>query len=159
MDQQRHSTRPTRTRRTARAFALVAVPLLLLTSCKLSDVTDPVVKPIEDILGLNDGEIATPRFELVNGITIQVVIRIDDLGSSLPITVNLRCAGGTEASATVTVKPSGDVGIGQTSFKPTWPAGTDCLVSQEIVQGVETVGAVLTWLDSNDVKTTFTNAA
>ena len=144
--------------RGARIFALVAVPLLLLTSCKISDVTDPIVKPIEDLFGLDDGEIATPQFEIVNGITIQVVVRFDDLSAGLPVTVHVKCAGGTQASATVTLKDTGSVAIGETSFTPGWPAGTDCVVSQEIVQGVETVKAVVNWLDSNDVQTTFTNA-
>lgn len=138
-------------------LALLAVPVLLLTSCNLSDITDPVVKPVEELFGLNDGEIATPRFEIVNGITIQVVVRFDDLSAGLPITVHVRCAGGTEASGTVTVTDTGSVSVGQTTFHPAWPAGTDCLVSQEIVHGVETVQATITWLDSNDVRAVFQN--
>lgn len=144
----------------ARLAALVAVPILLFTtSCKVSDVTDPIVKPIEDLFGLDDGEIATPQFEITNGIKIQVVIRLDSLAQgTLPVTVHVRCAGGTHASATVTVANNGNVGIGQTTFAPGWPAGTDCLVSQEIVQGVETVDSTLEWLTGKDLRATFENA-
>jgi len=156
-----HTDRPIRRRRSTvratRLFALLAVPVLLVTSCKVSDVTDPIVKPIEDLFGLGDDEIATPQFEIVNGITIQVVVRIDDLSAGLPITVHVRCAGGTEASGTVTVRDTGDVAVGDLTFRPGWPAGTDCVVSQEIVHGVETVKTVLTWLDSNDLRATFNN--
>ncbi|MCB0970922.1 MAG: hypothetical protein KDA97_05310, partial [Acidimicrobiales bacterium] len=68
--------------RVARMFALTAAPLLLLaTACKPSDVIDPIVDPIEDLFGLGDDEIATPAFEVWNGITIQVTVRIDDLAS------------------------------------------------------------------------------
>lgn len=146
--------------RMARIFALAVVPVLLVTGCKVSDVTDPIVKPIEDtfedLFGLGDDEIATPQFEIVNGIKIQVVIRISDIAQgSLPVTVHVRCAGGTHASATVTVRDTGSVGVGETTFNPGWPAGTDCIVSQEIVQGVETVRTVVEWVDSNDVKATF----
>ncbi len=149
--------RPARLGRAGKAFALLAVPILLLTSCKVSDVTDPIVKPLEDLFGLGSDEIATPKFEIVNGITIQVVIRIDDLSAGLPITVHLRCAGGTELSDTITVTDSGSIAVGEATFTPGWPAGTDCLVSQDIVKGVEAIDATLTWLDSNDVKPTFDN--
>jgi hypothetical protein len=166
MSTDRAVRRSLRTRRGTRAFALLAAPLLLLaTSCKVSDVTDPIVEvlepivePLEDLFGLGDGEIATPRFELVNGITIQVVIRLDDLSAGLPITVHLRCAGGTHASGTVVLKESGDISLGQTTFTPGWPAGTDCIVSQEIVQGVEIIDSTVEWLDGNDVRATFENA-
>ena len=145
--------------RLGRVTALLAVPLLLLvTSCKITDITDPVVKPFEEIFGIDKGEFASPQFEIVNGITIKVVVKFSDLSAGLPVTVHVKCAGGTQASATVTLKDTGSISVGETSFKPTWPAGTDCVVSQEIVQGVETVKAVVTWLDSNDVQTVFQNA-
>lgn len=149
-------------RRATRAAALLAVPfLLLVTSCKITDVTDPIVKPVtktfEQIFGITKNEVATPEFKIVNGITIKVVIKFSDLSAGLPVTVHVKCAGGTQASATVTLKDSGSVSVGETSFKPTWPAGTDCIVSQEIVQGVETVKSVVTWLDSNDVQAVFQN--
>lgn len=150
--------RPRRRGRSARATALLVAPLLILvTSCKITDITEPIVKPIEQIFGLDDGEIASPQFEIVNGITIKVVVKFSDLSAGLPVTVHVKCAGGTQASATVTLKDTGSISVGETSFKPTWPAGTDCLVSQEIVQGVETVKSVVTWLDSNDVQAVFSN--
>jgi hypothetical protein len=148
--------------RTARVTALLAVPFLLLaTSCKITDVTDPITKPIEktfeEIFNIDKGEIATPEFEIVNGITIKVVVKFSDLSAGLPVTVQVKCAGGTQASATVTLKDSGSISVGETTFKPTWPAGTDCIVSQDIVKGVETVKGVITWLDSNDVQAVFQN--
>jgi hypothetical protein len=165
MSTRRATRRPLRAGRATRAFALLAVPMLLLTSCKVSDVTDPIqdvldpiVDPIADLFGLGDDEIATPRFELVNGITIQVVVRLDDLSAGLPVTVHLRCAGGTHASGTVVLRESGDISVGQTTFTPGWPAGTDCVVSQEIVRGVEILESTVEWLDGNDIKATFENA-
>jgi hypothetical protein len=157
-DETTTARRPRRRTRRASVTALLAVPLLLLaTSCKITDVTDPIVKPIEEIFGIDDGEFASPQFEIVNGITVQVVVKFADLSAGLPVTVHLKCAGGTEASTTVTLKDSGSISVGETTFKPTWPAGTDCIVSQEIVQGVETVKAAITWLDSNDVQAVFQN--
>ncbi|MEZ5205074.1 MAG: hypothetical protein R2701_12045 [Acidimicrobiales bacterium] len=145
------------------AMSLAIVPmLLLLSSCKISDVTDPIIKvvdpivtPIEELFGLDDGEVATPQFELVNGITIQVVLRFDDVKAGIPVTVNLRCAGGTSLSQTVILEDSGSVALGATTFTPGWPAGTDCVVGQEIVKGVEAVKTTIEWLDSNDVQATF----
>lgn len=155
--------RPRRRIRGARVAALLAAPLLLLvTSCKITDVTDPIVKPIEktfeEIFNLDKGEIATPQFEIVNGITIKVVVKFSDLSAGLPVTVQVKCAGGTSASATVTLKDTGSISVGETTFKPTWPAGTDCVVSQDIVKGVEAVKSAVTWLDSNDVQAVFQNA-
>jgi hypothetical protein len=152
--------------RSTRVLALAAVPLLLLlTSCKISDITDPIeeitapiVDPLKDIFGLGDHEIATPQFELVNGITIQVVIRFDDLKAGIPVTVHLRCAGGTQASQTVTLKDTGSIALGETTFTPGWPAGTDCIVSQDIVQGVEAVERTVTWLGSDEVQAVFDGA-
>lgn len=152
--------------RSTRALALAVVPLLLfVTSCKVSDVTDPIVDiiepivdPIEEIFGLDDGEIATPQFELVNGITIQVVLRFDDIKAGIPVTVHLRCAGGTHASQTVTLRDTGSIALGETTFEPGWPAGTDCLVSQDIVQGVETVERTIEWLGSDEVQAVFDGA-
>jgi hypothetical protein len=149
--------------RAARVAALLAAPLLLLaTSCKITDVTDPITKPIEktfeEIFGIDKGEVATPQFEIVNGITIKVVLKFDDLKNGLPVTVQVKCAGGTQASATVTLKQSGSISVGETTFKPTWPAGTDCVVSQDIVKGFETVKGVITWLDGNDVQAVFQNS-
>jgi hypothetical protein len=154
--------RPRRRIRSARVAALLAAPLLLLvTSCKVTDITDPVVKPIEktfeQIFNLDSGEISTPQFEIVNGITIKVVVKFSDLSAGLPVTVQVKCAGGTQASATVTLKDTGSISVGEATFKPTWPAGTDCVVSQDIVKGVETVKGVITWLDSNDVQAVFQN--
>ena len=157
------TTRRSRRRiRSARVAALLAAPLLLLvTSCKVTDITDPVVKPIEktfeQIFNLDSGEISTPQFEIVNGITIKVVVKFSDLSAGLPVTVQVKCAGGTQASATVTLKDTGSISVGEATFKPTWPAGTDCVVSQDIVKGVETVKGVITWLDSNDVQAVFQN--
>jgi hypothetical protein len=153
--------RPRRIR--ARATALVVAPLLLLvTSCKITDITDPVVKPVtetfEQIFGIDKGEFASPQFEIVNGITIKVVVKFSDLSAGLPVVVSVKCAGGTQASTTVTLKDSGSISIGEATFKPTWPAGTDCIVSQDIVKGVETVKAVINWIDSNDVQATFQNS-
>ncbi|MCU1370269.1 MAG: hypothetical protein JWO77_1463 [Ilumatobacteraceae bacterium] len=155
--------RPRRRARTTRLAALALAPfLLLVTSCKITDVTDPIVKPIEktfeEIFNIDKGEIATPQFEIVNGITIKVVVKFSDLSAGLPVTVQVKCAGGTSASATVTLKDSGSISIGETTFKPTWPAGTDCIVSQDIVKGVETVKSVITWLDSDDVQAVFQNS-
>ena len=154
--------RPRRRIRSARVAALLAAPLLLLvTSCKVTDITDPVVKPIEKtfvhIFNLDSAEISTPQFEIVNGITIKVVVKFSDLSAGLPVTVQVKCAGGTQASATVTLKDTGSISVGEATFKPTWPAGTDCVVSQDIVKGVETVKGVITWLDSNDVQAVFQN--
>jgi hypothetical protein len=154
--------RPRRRIRSARVAALLAAPLLLLvTSCTVTDITDPVVKPIEktfeQIFNLDSGEISTPQFEIVNGITIKVVVKFSDLSAGLPVTVQVKCAGGTQASATVTLKDTGSISVGEATFKPTWPAGTDCVVSQDIVKGVETVKGVITWLDSNDVQAVFQN--
>jgi len=154
---------PRRRTRATRVAALLAVPfLLLVTSCKITDVTDPIVKPVtktfEEIFNIGKGEIATPEFQIVNGITIKVVVKFSDLSAGLPVTVHVKCAGGTQASATVTLKDSGSISVGETSFQPTWPAGTDCIVSQEIVKGVETVKSVVTWLDSNDVQAVFQNS-
>jgi hypothetical protein len=149
---------PIRRRRPSRMLAVVVLPLaLLVTSCKLSDITDPVTKTFEDIFGLTKDEIHTPEFEIVNGIKIQVVLRFDDVANGVPITVHVKCSGGTQASATVVVHESGDITLGQTTFEPTWPAGTDCVVSQEIVQGVDAVSGVLTWIDSNDLRATFSD--
>ena len=39
-----------------------------------------------------------------------------------------------------------------------WPAGTDCIVSQDIVQGVETVERTIEWLQSNEVQAVFDGA-
>jgi len=154
----------TRSRRTraARVSALLLAPMLLLvTSCKITDVTDPITKPIEktfeQIFNLDSGEISTPQFEIVNGITIKVTVKFSDLSAGLPVTVQVKCAGGTQASATVVLKDTGSISVGETTFQPTWPAGTDCVVSQDIVQGVETVKGVITWLDSNDVQAVFQN--
>ncbi len=154
--------RPRRRIGAARVAALLAVPLLLLvTSCKITDVTDPIVKPIEktfeQIFNLDNGEISTPQFEIVNGITIKVVVKFSDLSAGLPVTVQVKCAGGTQASATVILKDTGSISVGETTFQPTWPAGTDCVVSQDIVKGVETVKSVVTWLDGNDVQAVFQN--
>jgi len=154
---------PRRRTRATRMGALLLAPfLLLVTSCKITDVTDPITKPIEktfeEIFGIDKGEFASPQFEIVNGITIKVVVKFSDLNNGLPVTVHVKCAGGTEASGTVTLKQSGSISVGETTFKPTWPAGTDCVVSQEIVKGVETVKAVVTWLDSNDVQAVFQNS-
>jgi hypothetical protein len=148
----------TRTRRPSRVLAVLVLPLaLLVTSCKLKDVTDPITKTFEDIFGLTKDEIHTPEFEIVNGIKIQVVLRFDDVAAGVPVTVHVKCAGGTQASATVVLHDSGSVTLGHTTFQPTWPAGTDCVVSQEVVQGVDAVSGVLTWLDSNDVRATFSD--
>jgi hypothetical protein len=152
------TTRRPRRIRVARVSALLLAPLMLfVTSCKITDVTDPIVKPIEKVFGLDDGEFASPEFEIVNGITIKVIVKFSDLSAGLPVTVQVKCAGGTQASATVTLKDTGDISVGEATFQPTWPAGTDCLVSQDIVKGVETVKAVVTWLDSNDVQAVFQN--
>lgn len=152
------SRTPRRAPRTGRMLAVVLLPLaLLVTSCKLSDITDPVTKTFEDIFGLTKDEIHTPEFEIVNGIKIQVVLRFDDVANGVPITVHVKCSGGTQASATVVLHQSGDISLGQTTFEPSWPAGTDCVVSQEIVQGVEAASGVLTWIDSNDVRATFSD--
>lgn len=158
MEQATTAPRRGRTGRVAWLTALLIVPVLLLTSCKVSDVTDPIVKPIEDLFGLSDHEVATPQFEIVNGITIQVVVRFDDLSAGLPVTVHLRCAGGTEASGTVTLRDSGNISVGDLTFQPGWPAGTDCIVSQDIVHGVETVRTAIDWVSGNDVQATFDNA-
>ncbi|WP_421120783.1 hypothetical protein ACE2AJ_05635 [Aquihabitans daechungensis] len=154
--------RPRRRTRAARITALLAAPLLLLvTSCKITDITDPIVKPIEktfeEIFNLDSGEISTPQFEIVNGITIKVTIKFSDLSAGLPVTVQVKCAGGTQASATVVLKDTGSISVGETTFQPTWPAGTDCVVSQDIVKGVETVKGIVTWIDSNDVQAVFQN--
>lgn len=152
------SVRRPRRARTARLTALLAVPLLLLvTSCKVTDITKPITKPFEELFGIDKGEVASPQFEIVNGITIKVVVKFSDLSAGLPVTVQVKCAGGTQASATVTLKDSGSISVGETTFKPTWPAGTDCVVSQDTVKGVETVKSVITWLDSNDVQAVFQN--
>lgn len=152
------SARRPRRARTARLTAVLAVPLLLLvTSCKVTDVTDPITKPFEELFGIDKGEVASPQFEIVNGITIKVVVKFSDLSAGLPVTVQVKCAGGTQASATITLKDSGSISVGETTFKPTWPAGTDCVVSQDIVKGVETVKSAITWLDGNDVQAVFQN--
>ena len=144
--------------RVARIFAVAAAPLLLLaTACKPSDVIDPIVDPIEDLFGLNDGEVATPQFEVWNGITIQVVVRIDDLANGVPVTVHVRCEGGTHLSQTVEVEPTGSIGIGETTFTEGWPAGVDCIVSQDIVQGVETVRGIVEAVSSDEVQAVFDN--
>ena len=144
--------------RFARVFAIAAVPVLLAaTACKPSDVIDPIVDPIEDLFGLGDDEISTPAFEVWNGITIQVTVRIDDLANGVPVTVHVRCEGGTHLSQTVDVEPTGSIGIGETTFTEGWPAGVDCIVSQDIVQGVETVRGVVEAVSSDEVQAVFDN--
>ena len=133
--------------RFARIFAVAAVPVLLLaTACKPSDVIDPIVDPIEDLFGLGDDEISTPAFEVWNGIA-----------NGIPVTVHVRCEGGTHLSQTVEVEPTGSIGIGETTFTEGWPAGVDCIVSQDIVQGIETVRGVVEAVSSDEVQAVFDN--
>ena len=77
--------------------------------------------------------------------------------AGVPITVHVRCAGGTTAAATVTLHDSGDISIGDVTFDQGWPVGADCVVSQEIVQGVDIAQKTLTWLSSTNLQANFLN--
>jgi hypothetical protein len=145
--------RRSRRRMATRAAALAFAPLLLLAACKPSDIVTEVV----GIFGMGKNEVATPQFEIKNGITIQVVVKAPEGESGVPVTVHVRCAGGTHAQATFVLKDSGEVSLGQTSFDQGWPAGADCLVSQEIVQGVEIAQSTVQWVNSNLVRANFLN--
>ncbi|MCU1496467.1 MAG: hypothetical protein JWM47_420 [Acidimicrobiales bacterium] len=136
---------------------LLLVPLATLTACKPVAVVVDVVTDVGGIFGLGKNEVATPQFEIRNGITVQVVVKALDDQAGLPVVVRVRCAGGTELTQTVTLAESGDISLGQTTFTQGWPAGADCVVSQEIVKGVEVVSKTLTWLDSTRLRANFTN--
>lgn len=137
----------------ARLPALLLLPVLLLSACKISDVTGTIT----GLFGMGSNEVATPQFEITNGIKIQVVLHAPEGSAGTPITVHVRCSGGTNASATVVVRDSGDVSIGQTTFNEGWPAGLDCLVSQETVQGVQVANAAIQILSSTLLRADFTN--
>lgn len=152
-----------RRRRYAQLLLLCLVtPTLLATACKpgrvIQDAVDDVVDEVVDIIGLGDNEIATPEFEITNGIKIRVVIKATDAQGGLPVVVHVRCAGGTNASQTLVLEEAGSLSIGETTFNQGWPAGADCVVSQEIVQGVEVVRTGLQWLDSTVLEANFVNA-
>jgi hypothetical protein len=133
-------TARSRHRRTTARLGVVALALVMvLSACKLSDITDPVV----GLFGLGKNEVATPQFRITDGIKIQVVLHAPEGSSGTPITVHVRCSGGTDLSSTITVKDSGDVSLGQTTFTQGWPAGADCLVSQETVQGIDVASAAI----------------
>ena len=118
-------------------------------------------------LGLPDrdlGELPTSARRFPDGAQYRVEIPSVEgaepfraVANGVPITVNVKCAGGTHASATVTLTKTGSVSVGQTTFEPGWPAGTDCVVSHELVTGIEAVEGIITWVDSNDVQATFTD--
>lgn len=133
---------------------LVVVPLLLLAACKPSDV----ISEITGLFGMGKNEVATPQFEITNGIKIQVVIKAPDGKAGIPVVVHVRCAGGTNASATVTLKDGGSVALGETTFDQGWPAGADCLVSQETVNGVSVAQSTIEKISSTLVRANFLNA-
>lgn len=149
----RQTTTPT-VRLGARLAAIALVPVLALSACKITDVPNAIV----GLFGMGKNEVATPQFEVTNGIKVQVVIKAPEGQAGTPVVIHVRCAGGSHASTTVTLKDSGSVSLGQTTFQEGWPAGTDCLVSQEVVQGVEVAKATLTWVSSNLLKADFLNA-
>ncbi len=140
----------------------LVIPALMATACKpgrvIQDAVNDVVDEVVDIIGLGENEIATPEFEITNGIKIRVVIKATDAQGGLPVVVHVRCAGGTNASQTLILEEAGSLSIGETTFNQGWPAGADCLVSQEIVQGVEVVRTGLQWLDGNVLEANFLNA-
>ncbi|QXC61161.1 hypothetical protein KSP35_23095 [Aquihabitans sp. G128] len=146
----------TRRRRTRWAVALIA-PLALLSACKPAAVVVGVVEDVGGIFGLGKNEVATPKFEIKNGITVQVVVKALDDQAGLPVTVHVRCSGGTELTQTVVLQKSGDLSLGQTTFTQGWPAGADCVVSQEIVQGVEVAKSTLTWVNGTLLRADFLN--
>jgi hypothetical protein len=147
------TVRRSRRRMATRVAALAFAPLLLLAACKPSDIVTEVV----GIFGMGKNEVATPQFEIKNGITVQVVVKAPEGEAGIPVTVHVRCSGGTHAAATVLLKDSGSVSLGQTSFQQGWPAGADCLVSQEIVKGVEIASSTIKWLSSTQLRADFLN--
>ena len=149
----RHATTPT-TRRAARLAAIALVPVLALSACKITDVPNAIV----GLFGMGKNEVATPQFEVTNGIRVQVVVRAPEGSAGAPVVLHVRCAGGSHASTTVTLQDSGSISLGETTFQEGWPAGSDCLVSQEVVQGVEVAKATLTWVNSSLLKADFLNA-
>lgn len=153
---------PRRRRRLARLAVLLVLPAMLATACKpgkvIEDGFNDTVDTIADAFGLGENEIATPAFEITNGITIQVVIKATDAQGGLPVVVHVRCAGGTGATQTVVLEDSGSISLGDTTFEQGWQLGADCVVSQETVQNVEIVKATVTWLSDTLVQANFLNA-
>jgi len=145
-------------RRRQRLALLLLAPLAVLSACKPAAVVVGVVTDVGGLFGLGKNEVATPQFEIKNGITVQVVVKATDDQAGLPVVVRVRCSGGTELSQTVTLKQSGDLSLGQTTFTQGWPAGADCVVSQEVVQGVEVAKSTLTWVNSTLLRADFTNS-
>ena len=147
---------PTRTRRRrtrVAAISIAIVPMLLLSACKLSDVTGAVT----GLFGMGKNEVATPQFEITNGITIQVVLHAPEAAAGTPITVHVRCSGGTEVSDTITIKDSGDVSLGTVSFKEGWPVGLDCIVSQETVKGLTVASTAISIISKTLAQADFVN--
>ncbi len=151
--------RPARRRRLGRGrwAVLLVAPALLLGACKPSTVVTTVIDTVGDVFGLGKNEIATPQFEITNGIKVQVVIKAPEGQAGVPVVVHVRCSGGTHASQTVTLQDSGDLSLGQTTFTQGWPAGADCLVSQEVVKGVEVASATVKWVNGALLQANFLN--
>lgn len=148
---------PARRRHGVRLVGLLVAPALLLSACTLSGVIGTVTGTVTGLFGMKSDEIATPQFEITNGITIQIVLHAPSAEAGTPFTVFVRCSGGTTLQTTITVKDSGSTSIGQTSLTPGWPAGLDCIVSQQTVQGVKVVSSAISLL-SGLAKADFTNA-
>jgi len=146
-----------RGRRPIQLALMLVLPSVLLGACSITDVITKPIEIISDVFGLGSNEVATPEFTVTNGIKVQVVIKAPKDQAGVPITVHVRCAGGTTAAATVTLHDSGDISIGDVTFNQGWPVGADCVVSQEIVQGVDIAQKTLTWLSSNNVQANFLN--
>ena len=67
------------------------------------------------------------------------------------ITVRLRCAGGSTLTETITLHDTGQFATGETTFTDEGWSGIDCVISQEIVQGVESVRSVIQQLGGGDI--------
>ena len=139
-----------RRRPRARVAVLLVAPIMLLSACN-------ILKPIEDLFGLGKNELATPQFQVGNGVQVQVVVSATQGQGGLPITVHVHCVGGTTASATFVLQSNGSLSLGQTTFNPTWPAGADCVVSQEIVKNVGVATTTLTWVNAHLLRASFLN--
>jgi len=146
-----------RGRRPIQLALMLVLPSVLLGACSITDVITKPIEIIGNVFGLGSNEVATPEFTITNGIKVQVVIKAPKDQAGVPITVHVRCAGGTTAAATITLHDSGDISIGDVTFDQGWPVGADCVVSQEIVQGVEIAQQTLTWLNANNVQANFLN--
>lgn len=132
-------------RRRGHLPAMVALAIaVLLCSAACSPLTDL------PFLGGGGGSspttVSTPAFHLAGSAEITVSVSAPPSEAGVPITVMLSCAGGTTASQTVVLSLQGGVALGQTTFHQGWPAGADCFVSQQIVQGIDAIPGALQYI-------------